>query len=168
MIQQLMVDEATALSMFPKFPIFVAGDGENAIRYEPPLTTWLAGPIWCQTCEGRQVGDPVDEYECEPCDGRGYPSILGIVSTFNHAPSRESKSTTSPRQRHGGIDLGAPIKVVSEHDYEPNVEAVEVTDQGMVFHHHAVDDAMKMTDITNAIAGTPTPGGVVYPVTVRS
>ena len=165
-----MVDEATALSMFPKFPIFVAGDGENAIRYEPPLITWLAGPIWCDGCGGDTSTPMYGEHDCPRCDGRGYPSSLEIVS------KRMLAGQTFPTL-HGIIDLGAPVPVegLGDHHPEPSDESLM---SGVAVYVFPQDDEYRWVnrfeswpnevDITLAIAGTPTPGGVVYPVTVRS
>jgi len=166
MTQQHVVDEATARGCFP-----------TQISYEhwshrpdewvnlPPSITWLAGPIVCETCDGHP---PFwDHYGvCDDCDGLGYPSSLEIVSTFKHAPSRQSKSTTSPRQRHGIIDLGAPVQVIKlmARKLWPGRRVMEA-DGVVSFMWTGPDDC---TETTATIAGEPTPGGVVYPITVRS
>ena len=165
MTQQHVVDEATARAMFP-----------TQISYEhwshrpdewvnlPPSITWLAGPIACETCDGHP---PFwDHYGvCDDCDGRGYPSSLEIVSDQTLVVVFELNDRVL-RTFHGIIDLGAPVQVIKlmARKLWPGRRVMEA-DGVVSFMWTGPDDC---TETTATIAGEPTPGGVVYPITVRS
>jgi len=162
MTQQHVVDEATARAMFPHG----FGPDEPGPHY-PPSITWLAGPIACKACKGKGrqpltsyavelIGRPV-AFMCPRCDGLGYPTSLNIQSKTPHVTRTPTVTTL-----YGVVDLGAPVPVVYVLDPigENYEEEVVIAQDGRIWS--------KGVDVTNAIAGTATPGDVLYPITVRS
>jgi len=160
MTQQHVVDEATAEAMFPH------GFGpDEPGPHHPPSITWLVGPIWCDGCGGDTSTPMHGEHDCPRCEGRGYPSSLEIASDQTLVVVFELNDRVL-RTFHGIIDLGAPVQVIKlmARKLWPGRRVMEA-DGVVSFMWTGPDDC---TETTATIAGEPTPGGVVYPITVRT
>jgi len=159
-VQQVVLPEAVARKMFP-------ADSKWLLPNEMPTITWLAGPIVCETCDGDgEISYP--EWEgrrqpCRDCDTLGYPPTVEIVSEYyiHLAPGVLPKNPVTTV--HGRLTLGTPVPVVSE---VVDSECVAIGGNGYYHLPEYRGHPSDAYDITDAVAGTLTPGGVAYPLTV--
>ena len=159
-VQQVVLPADVARKMFP-LPWLT----DYGWALYPPLITWLAGPIKCDTCRGTQINIPSLQ-PCTGCLGLGYPPIVEIVI------ERIPCAPPHLRSVHGRLALGTPVPVHpwETEDYD-NVPSVEIRADGTIWYYDQAycDDRgleVKPTNITDAVAGTLAPGGLAYPLTV--
>ena len=150
-VQQVVLPEAVARKMFP-------ADSKWLLPNEMPTITWLAGPIMC---EDRWHVKRTESPKCPACVD-GYPPTVEIVSEYyiHLAPGVLPKNPVTTV--HGRLTLGTPVPVVSE---VVDSECVAIGGNGYYHLPEYRGHPSDAYDITDAVAGTLTPGGVAYPVT---